>query len=260
MQACWSTQSCREMKQSSLFRVAKPQGAGGAGQDQKSLLKRGNGLPAPDAGFKSHTIEIVDEYLIKVVPRDPTVEHGDKLVIAGFDLDGTLIKTKSGFKFSNSPNDWKWLNEQVTTKLRDVLGSADNVVVVIFTNQGSLIAQKTAKSFNNFRQKLGLILDELSNEKVDPGRVYLFSSTKKPSKYKGSHEQRFAEMRKPSTGMFEELKKQLASEAKETQISIDWDKSYFVGDAAGRASDFSDSDRVFADSAGLTFYTPEQFF
>ena len=37
-------------------------------------------------------------------------------------------------------------------------------------------------------------------------------------------------------------------------------RSFFVGDAAGRKGDFSDSDRVFAANAGLAFYVPEQAF
>lgn len=35
---------------------------------------------------------------------------------------------------------------------------------------------------------------------------------------------------------------------------------FYVGDASGRAGDFSDSDLKFAENAGIPFYTPEQFF
>ena len=48
----------------------------------------------------------------------------------------------------------------------------------------------------------------------------------------------------------------------------DYKTSFFVGDAAGRpanpmtgkAKDFKCTDRLFAINAGLTFYTPEEFF
>lgn len=36
--------------------------------------------------------------------------------------------------------------------------------------------------------------------------------------------------------------------------------SMYVGDAAGRKDDHSDSDRKFALNAGLSFFTPEEFF
>lgn len=40
----------------------------------------------------------------------------------------------------------------------------------------------------------------------------------------------------------------------------DVENSFYVGDAAGRAGDHNDTDRKFAVNAGLTFYTPEQYF
>ena len=36
--------------------------------------------------------------------------------------------------------------------------------------------------------------------------------------------------------------------------------SFYCGDAAGRPKDFSDSDRGFAQAAGLRFFTPEELF
>ena len=51
-------------------------------------------------------------------------------------------------------------------------------------------------------------------------------------------------------------------------VQIDVPGSFFVGDAAGRPAgwkpnapkDFSDSDILFADAAGISFYTPDEFF
>ena len=37
-------------------------------------------------------------------------------------------------------------------------------------------------------------------------------------------------------------------------------ESYFVGDAAGRKGDFSDTDAVFASKLGLKFFTESEFF
>lgn len=41
---------------------------------------------------------------------------------------------------------------------------------------------------------------------------------------------------------------------------IDKDKSFFIGDALGRKSDFSDSDKVFAENIGVVIYPPEKVF
>lgn len=40
----------------------------------------------------------------------------------------------------------------------------------------------------------------------------------------------------------------------------DMDDCFYVGDAAGRARDHSDSDKEFARAAGLRFYTETQYF
>jgi bifunctional polynucleotide phosphatase/kinase len=38
------------------------------------------------------------------------------------------------------------------------------------------------------------------------------------------------------------------------------EKSFFVGDAAGRKGDHSDTDRKWAINAGLRFHVPEELF
>ena len=43
-------------------------------------------------------------------------------------------------------------------------------------------------------------------------------------------------------------------------VAIDPARSFFVGDAAGRPGDHSDSDAVFARSVGVTFYDERRFF
>jgi len=38
--------------------------------------------------------------------------------IAAFDLDGTLIKTKSGYKIPKNGDDWMWWHDKVPKKLK----------------------------------------------------------------------------------------------------------------------------------------------
>ena len=64
--------------------------------------------------------------------------------------------------------------------------------------------------------------------------------------------------RKPRTGVWEYLSKHCND-----NISIDLDKSFYCGDAAGRKKpngkkDFSCSDRLFAINVGVKFFTPEE--
>ena len=42
--------------------------------------------------------------------------------------------------------------------------------------------------------------------------------------------------------------------------NINKEESFFVGDALGRKSDFSDSDKVFAENIGIKWYSPEDIF
>lgn len=43
-------------------------------------------------------------------------------------------------------------------------------------------------------------------------------------------------------------------------LAADLKESFFVGDAAGRPGDHSDSDKAFADAIGIPFMTPEEVF
>jgi bifunctional polynucleotide phosphatase/kinase len=43
-------------------------------------------------------------------------------------------------------------------------------------------------------------------------------------------------------------------------VAAGWTPSFYVGDAGGRAGDWSDCDKVFAERLGIPYYTPEEFF
>ncbi|KAM3615776.1 uncharacterized protein V6R79_007629 [Siganus canaliculatus] len=168
------------------------------------------------------------------------VKASDK--IAGFDIDGCIITTKSGKVFPTSPDDWKILYPEIQPKLASLLKKGHKVV--FFTNQMGIAKGKLRPEV--FKSKVEDILTTLQLS------VQVFVATA-PGIY-----------RKPVMGMWNYL-----FEKANDGVTVDKKQSFFVGDAAGRPEnwapgrkkkDFSCSDRLFALNIGLPFYTPEEFF
>ena len=145
--------------------------------------------------------------------------------IAAFDLDYTLIKPKSGKKFPVDKNDWEWMYPNVPDKLKEYY--ENKYTIVIFTNQ------KKLKNLDDFIYKIQMIETNLSIP------INIFISLENDN------------YRKPCTGMYDELL---------NLTTIDMTKSFYCGDAAGRNSDFSNSDRLFAHNCNLKFILPEDCF
>ena len=167
----------------------------------------------------------------------PTTPH-ESIKVAAFDMDGTIITTKSGKKFAKDSHDWKWLFPNIPEKMHQLY--KEGFMIVIFTNQKGVGNNKIPLS--NFTTKFKNISDELSI----PINFFLAS---KDDYY-----------RKPCTGMWDILSNLCSN--------ISLDKSFYCGDAAGRPigwkfgalKDFSDSDRLYANNIGIKFYFPEEYF
>ena len=147
--------------------------------------------------------------------------------IAAFDLDHTLIKPKSGKKFPIDKDDWTWMYSNVPERLSEYYNK--EYTIVVFTNQ------KKLKSLYDFHQKLHSIQDEI----YAPINFFISTET--------DH------YRKPKTGMWDYF-------SKKTLVNIDYENSFYSGDAAGRHKDFSDSDRLFAHNIKIKFELPENVF
>ncbi|KPM37798.1 hypothetical protein AK830_g8760 [Neonectria ditissima] len=178
--------------------------------------------------------------------------------VAAFDLDSTLITTASGKKHSGGASDWKWWDNGVPGRLRELYQGGYRVVIL--SNQGGLTLHFDAnykgpknsiqKRVGDFKQKCSAVLSSLDL----PTTVYAATASDI--------------YRKPRTGMWKEL-------CDDYDMSdVDLENSVFVGDAGGRtaslgkgtdgvvatAKDFSCSDRNFAHNAGIKYLTPEEFF
>ncbi|KAL5289407.1 hypothetical protein ACFFRR_009507 [Megaselia abdita] len=159
--------------------------------------------------------------------------------IAGFDVDGTIITTKSGRVFPKDTFDWEILFPEIPKKLKTL--HEDNYKICFFTNQSGIAKGKI--KLDDFKNKVKAITSRLQV----PVQVFIAIGD-------GFN-------RKPVPGMWQHL-----SDEKNDGIEIDNSQSFYVGDAAGRPEagkkrkDHSLADRLFALNIGIPFFTPEEHF
>jgi bifunctional polynucleotide phosphatase/kinase len=154
-------------------------------------------------------------------------EYSNK--IASFDLDWTLIKTKSGKTFPINKDDWTFLYDSVREKLE----SLKDYTIVIFSNQMGISNGKVIKED---------LIDKINNIYKELNIPFIFICSTEEDRY-----------RKPMIGLFEEIVKIIKKD-------IITNESYYVGDMAGRNNDKEDTDRKFALNLNFAFYTPEEYF
>jgi len=153
----------------------------------------------------------------------------DKIKLALFDLDGTLILTGSGNKTPKDSNDWKLFNKKVKKMLRNF--HEEGFKIVIVSNQ--------LKYNDTWRDKLDAIQAKI---KV-PMRIYGIYGNNA--------------YRKPSPLIWRKITKIALSKSGASGISKE---SFYCGDACGRKKDHSDCDYKFAINCGIKFMSPEQLF
>ena len=151
-----------------------------------------------------------------------------------FDLDYTLIKTKSGKKFPINKNDWEILHPNIISEFAGL--DTTKRLVGIVSNQKGL---KTIEQKNDWIYKIKQI-----NKIIHIDFVFVSLTDDK--------------YRKPLMGSFQFIKDKING--------IEWDKLvekqkiYYIGDAMGRETDFSDTDIKYALNNDLKFKSPEIFF
>lgn len=138
--------------------------------------------------------------------------------IASFDLDWTIIKPKGNTVFPKDNNDWV-----VFPKMQKFIREKynDDYCIVIFTNQKNI-------DKGSFKTKI------INLSKLLKVPLLLYGSTE------------LDVHRKPSVGMWNMLVEKIGT--------IDTTNSFYIGDAAGRRDDFSDTDYKFALNIPIKFY------
>lgn len=178
-------------------------------------------------------------------------------LIAAFDLEGTLITITQRWKTlqgttttatlssnesktdsSNSQTDvlgiWKFSFPQVIEVINYLYHSKGYKIVVMTS---SMALGKNKIPLDKYRERIEQIFYKIGVE------IVFFCATKEDL------------YQKPSIGLWTFMQTQFNS-----NIAPDLEKSFYVGDAAGRPYHHSNSDRQFAANLKLPFYIPQQFF
>ncbi|RZF35075.1 hypothetical protein LSTR_LSTR009667 [Laodelphax striatellus] len=209
-------------------------------QNPSKKMEAGNGSAA------SLSTKSYDENVWESIDQDKLLIYSTKGLrssnkIASYDMDGTIILTKSGKVFPVDKDDWRLFSPVVKTELRKLHESGFKIV--IFTNQAGISRGKTKVPDFKFK------VEKIANTLEVPVQVFVATSEDK--------------YRKPVPGMWEVL-----IQKKNDGLDYSESECFFVGDAAGRVEnwapkkkkDFSCADRLFALNIGITFHTPDAHF
>ncbi|KAJ3076929.1 hypothetical protein HDU99_001283 [Rhizoclosmatium hyalinum] len=169
--------------------------------------------------------------------------------IAAFDFDGTITLANGTHVFSKSPDDWMWVAKNTREKLLDA--HKRGFRIVILSNQKGLLDEgKKAAAFS----KEAIFKGKVANVAASLDIPLLVLAALDDSEY-----------RKPQTGMWDYLVSHCNG-----GISPDLERSFYVGDAAGRPDrtvggkvfkkDHSAADYRMALNLGITFHVPEAFY
>ncbi|XP_047173279.1 polynucleotide 3'-phosphatase ZDP isoform X2 [Vigna umbellata] len=175
--------------------------------------------------------------------RDDGLRDSSK--IAAFDFDGCLAKTDVR---RVGANEWTLMHSSIPDKLQSLYN--DGYKLVIFTNESNIERWKNKRQVA-VDSKVGRLNNFIERVKV-PVQVFIACGVGLKS---GADKKNDDAFRKPKPGMWHLMEQHFNSD-----IVIDMDQSFYVGDAAGRKSDHSDADIKFAEAIGLKFYLPEDYF
>lgn len=143
--------------------------------------------------------------------------------IAFFDYDWTMVRPKTGGTFPKDVDDWQWLFPSVPKTILKYYEKG--YAIVIMTNQ--------SKDWKV--QQIQMVAESL---KI-PMTICI---ARDKAEYK------------PSLRMMEE------AFTEDQMDRMDKKKSFFCGDALGRANDYDNTDKLFAEALGIRVMAPEDFF
>jgi DNA 3'-phosphatase len=149
----------------------------------------------------------------------PTLGNGVKVIFA--DLDHTLITPKGKHVFPKSIDDWKWKNDAVVPKLKDMYDKGYEIVIV--SNQ-----------------------KKMTGDEVKTKATMIYNDLKIPFVFISGHSDIY--YRKPQLGLWEVLIEYIFKDIK----YIDIPSSVFIGD--------SEADLYFARNTNIKFIHTDTYF
>lgn len=158
------------------------------------------------------------------------------------DLDGTLIKTKSGRTFPKDTDDWM-IREEVWIALSKLSREGHLFNIHIISNQGGI--EKGFVKEHGFVKKISSIANMLHQQTEVPVTYdYCISNDKDDLN------------RKPNPGMiWDFIDEAFVSD----NIRIRDDQCLMIGDASGKEGQFSDSDKKCAENANVVYMDVDDF-
>ncbi|KAJ3695190.1 hypothetical protein LUZ60_000567 [Juncus effusus] len=175
-----------------------------------------------------------------VIFREREEGLNDSAKIAAFDFDGCLANTNVRKVGADA---WSLMYPTIPDKLKELYN--DGYKLVIFTNEANIERWKNKRQ-QAVDSKIGRLNNFIKLVNL-PIQVFIACGT--------TIKEVQDPFRKPNPGLWKLMEQHFNS-----QISIDYDQSFYVGDAAGRDNDHSDADIEFAKANGLKFFVPEEYF
>lgn len=180
--------------------------------------------------------DIWRSYLTLIIGQSDDLKAREK--IAAFDFDGCLVKTSV---HRHGADAWSLFNPTIPKRLREYYH--DGYKLVIFTNESNIERWKNSRQ-KAVDSKIGRLEGFMQLVKV-PMQVFIACGREGTGDL----------FRKPKYGMWAFMERHFNE-----GISIEKERSFYVGDAAGRLGDHSDADIGFAKAIGLKFLLPEDVF
>ena len=153
------------------------------------------------------------------------------------DLDGTLIKTKSGETFPKGIWDMEFRFDTL-----NAIKKLNPDYILIASNQGGI--ESGFVDDDNFRAKFGYVIGAISEYCNCKCYGMCCVSNDASNQY-----------RKPNTGMLEDSLKNYV----EDYFDFDKQVMLMIGDASGKEGQFSDSDKKTAENFGIDYMDVEDF-
>jgi bifunctional polynucleotide phosphatase/kinase len=210
------------------------------------------------SAFKWHTSLGTHKTCLKATFHEPFAQQIEerkkgtfksKAKIACFDLDGCLIKPKNGKSFPSNTDEYDFEEAFRGTFDRVKKEYESGSCIIIVSNQKQThLSNEPSKKLKTWKAKLEIIAQAINCP------MMILAALSDDG------------FRKPGRLMWDHaiVPAYIEAGGKEDDIriegNVDEQASFFVGDAAGRIADHSDTDRKWAMNVGIPFYTPEEYF